>query len=76
MYVLLHYNFEAIHNKDYSVVKTFRAAFGSSCLFFGEVSSMVRIIGSRSVPFSSYLAPEYLIFFLNFVCFYPVRYLK
>ncbi len=27
------YNFEAIHNKDYSVVKTFRAAFGS-LLFF------------------------------------------
>lgn len=33
MCVLLHYNFEAIHNKDYSVVKTFRAAFGSSCPF-------------------------------------------
>lgn len=32
-FVILQYNFEAIHNKDYSVVKTFKAAT-KTCRFF------------------------------------------
>jgi len=32
--VVLHYNFEAIHNKDYSVVKTFKAVSQGSPFFY------------------------------------------
>jgi hypothetical protein len=32
---ILQHNFEAIHNKDYSVVKTFKAASLRLSLFFG-----------------------------------------
>ncbi|SNB06367.1 hypothetical protein KU06062659_1250003 [Flavobacterium psychrophilum] len=33
--VVLYYNFEAIHNKDYSVVKTFKAASKGSLFYLG-----------------------------------------
>ena len=33
IFVVLHYNFEAIHNKDYSVVKTFKAVSKGSPFF-------------------------------------------
>jgi hypothetical protein len=33
-FVILPYNFEAIHNKDYSVVKTFKAAIGKLIVAF------------------------------------------
>jgi hypothetical protein len=46
--VLLQYNFEAIHNKDNSVVKTFKAASSQLSLFLCKNPS-------NGIPFEGFL---------------------